>query len=120
MKAKMFKKLICGILAAGFVIPMAGCGGGDNSSKADSSKADSSKADSSKAGDASAPESQGEGDVTYPLVDTPIELSYYIKINGAMSATMETYADVEFFKFMEEKTNVMRILDKKKIKYNLL
>ena len=98
MKKRLLALLMCMLMVIGV---LAGCGGGDNSSKADSSKADSSKA-----GDASAPESQGEGDVTYPLVDTPIELSYYIKINGAMSATMETYADVEFFKFMEEKTNV--------------
>ena len=108
MKKRLLALLMCMLMLVGV---LAGCGGGDNSSKADSSKADSSKedvskAESSKAGDASAPESQGDEGVTYPLVDTPIELSYYIKINGAMSATMETYADVEFFKFMEEKTNV--------------
>lgn len=41
----------------------------------------------------------------FPL-EEPITLSYFIRINGAMSATMETYADVEFFKRLEEMTNV--------------
>lgn len=41
----------------------------------------------------------------FPLKE-PVTLDYYININGAMSATMETYADVEFFKELEKMTNV--------------
>lgn len=42
----------------------------------------------------------------FPISDELISLSYYIRINGAMSATMETYADVEFFKYLEDLTNI--------------
>lgn len=41
----------------------------------------------------------------FPL-EEPITLTYYIVQNSAMSATMESYADVEFFKELEELTNV--------------
>ena len=41
----------------------------------------------------------------FPL-EEPVTLTYYIRENGAMSATMESYADVEFFKELEELTNV--------------
>lgn len=41
----------------------------------------------------------------FPLAE-PVTLTYYIRINGAMSATMDSYADVEFFKALEEATNV--------------
>ncbi len=54
MKKRLLALLMCMLMVVGV---LAGCGGGDNSSKADSSKADSSKedvskAESSKAGDA--------------------------------------------------------------------
>ncbi len=41
----------------------------------------------------------------FPLKEK-VTLTYYIRQNGAMSATMESYADVEFFKKLEELTNV--------------
>lgn len=108
MKKRLFALLMCALLVVGL---FSGCNGNNDSSKSESSKTESSKTESSKT-ESSATESskqeevQTPGEVTYPLSDTPIELSYYIKINGAMSATMETYADVEFFKMLEEKTNV--------------
>lgn len=110
MKKRLLALVMCAMLVVGC---FAGCSGDNNSSKADSSKAESSKAESSaaesKADSSVASESSqsAEGTDPYsPIVEEPIELSYYIKINGAMSATMETYADVEFFKMLEEKTNV--------------
>ena len=41
----------------------------------------------------------------FPLKEK-ITLTYYIKENDAMAATMETYGDVEYFKELEKKTNV--------------
>lgn len=41
----------------------------------------------------------------FPLKEK-VTLTYYIKANSAMSATMETYEDVEYFKKLEELTNV--------------
>ena len=103
MRKRLIALLMCMLLIMGTMA----CSGGEtsqnDSSKAETSQAaDSSKAETSQA-DSSATES---GEVTYPLSDETVELSYYIKINGAMSATMETYADVEFFKYLEELTNV--------------
>lgn len=48
--------------------------------------------------------SSGLSDI-FPL-EEPVTLTYYIVENGAMSATMESYADVEFFKELEKQTNV--------------
>ena len=100
MKKRLIALLMCTLMILGSMA----CSNGETSQN-DSSAAETSKAEeqstADSAGDASqAEDSQAEvsGEVTYPLTDEPIELSYYIKINGAMSATMETYADVEFFK----------------------
>lgn len=108
MKKRLIALLMCTLMILGSMA----CSNGETSQN-DSSAAETSKAEeqstADSAGDASqAEDSQAEvsGEVTYPLTDEPIELSYYIKINGAMSATMETYADVEFFKYLEELTNV--------------
>ena len=50
------------------------------------------------------PRTAGLSDI-FPL-EEPITLTYYIRANGAMTATMETYAEVEFFKELEKMTNV--------------
>lgn len=108
MKKRLIALLMCALMLIGSMACSSGETSQNDSSQAETSQAqEQSTADS--AGDTSqAEDSQAEvsGEVTYPLTDEPIELSYYIKINGAMSATMETYADVEFFKMLQEKTNV--------------
>ena len=101
------KKLLTLILALMLVIgSVAGCSSEGNSSGEESSGTNAPAGDTSQGAESQAEDSQETGEVTYPLVDDPIELSYYIRINDAMSATMETYGDVEFFKMLEEKTNV--------------
>lgn len=50
------------------------------------------------------PRESGLSDI-FPL-EEKITFTYYIKQNDAMASTMETYADVEFFKELEELTNV--------------
>ena len=103
------KKLLVFILALILVIgSFSGCASGGDSSGEPSGKANESSKEEASGTDSQGtdPGSSQSGEVTYPLVDEPIELSYYIRINDAMSATMETYGDVEFFKMLEEKTNV--------------
>lgn len=101
------KKLLTLILALMLVIgSVAGCSSEANSSGEESAGTNESTGDASQGEVSQTEDSQETGELTYPLVDDPIELSYYIRINDAMSATMETYGDVEFFKMLEEKTNV--------------
>lgn len=101
------KKLLTLILALMLVIgSVTGCSSEANSSGEESSGTNAPAGDTSQGTESQTEDSQETGEVTYPLVDDPIELSYYIRINDAMSATMETYGDVEFFKMLEEKTNV--------------
>ena len=110
MKKRLIALLMCALMILGSMACSSGETSQNDSSTAETSQAqEQSTADS--AGDASqAEDSQAEaevgGEATYPLSDEPVQLSYYIRINGAMSATMETYADVEFFKYLEELTNV--------------
>lgn len=110
MKKRLIALLMCALMLIGSMACSSGETSQNDSSAAETSQAqEQSTADS--AGDTSqAEDSQAEaevgGEATYPLSDEPVQLSYYIRINGAMSATMETYADVEFFKYLEELTNV--------------
>lgn len=48
----------------------------------------------------------GDGESEFPISKEPITLTYYMKMNDAMGATMESYADVEYFKELEKKTNI--------------
>jgi len=47
-----------------------------------------------------------EVDLSLPISKEKITLRYFININGAMSATMASYADVEAVKELEKRTNI--------------
>lgn len=78
----MLKKGLAWLFAAVLLIgSLAGCSGGNNSSKTDSSKADASKADASQAGDVSQGETLPENlavlntEADFPVVTSPITLT---------------------------------------------
>ena len=108
MKKRLFALLMCAILMVGC---FAGCGGTTEESKTETSKTETSKTETSKAESSEEDLSAQPGGVpyeaaTYPLADGSVELDYWLVINGAMSATMESYADVAFFQMLEEYTGV--------------
>lgn len=109
MKQKGFAWLLCAVL---IFSAFAGCSGQGDKDKNSSAKADSSASAAVSSQEASLEEKSKEDsagtptDPFSPIVEEPLELSYYIRINDAMSSTMETYGDVEFFKMLEEKTHI--------------
>lgn len=107
MKQKGLAWLLSAVLILG---ACAGCSAQDKDSSAgaDSSASAAVSSQDSAAEEQSAQDSSSPAaaDPFSPIVEEPLELSYYIRINDAMSATMETYADVEFIKMLEEKTNI--------------
>ncbi|MEG2433920.1 MAG: extracellular solute-binding protein, partial [Acinetobacter sp.] len=109
MRKKILAISLCTVLAASSIV---GCSGGA-AKTADSAKttaaekteaAVKTEAATTAAVQPTDPKQTGLSSI-FPLKD-PVTLTYYIKANGAMSATMETYADVEFFKELEKLTNV--------------
>lgn len=104
----MKKKVLSTVLAVAMTGSLlAGCGGGATTD------ADTKAAESGTSGKVEIPEveakevdprEEGLSDI-FPL-EEPVTLTYYIQANNAMTATMETYADVEFFKELEKQTNV--------------
>ena len=106
------KKSLSVVMCTAMLASVAGCSssGTPSTSTAPSqssaaSPASGSQAESSAAsGSEAAPAS--DGTVAMPISAEPITLSYFIKMNSAMSATMPTYEDVECFKKLEEMTNI--------------
>lgn len=109
MKKRALALLLCASMA---VTCLGGCSKGDNASAAGDTTKDT-QATTTAAGtepgtsQAEAPAGETTEGLSsiFPL-EEPVTLTYYIKANSAMTATMESYADVEFFKELEEKTNV--------------
>lgn len=117
MKKKIVSALLCATLLTGL---LTGCGNGgadqqqgsgeSQTSEQQSTEKTSEGSQSSAAEETPAvpedfdPRTAGLSDI-FPLED-PITLTYLIRQNDAMAATMDTYADVEFLKRLEELTNV--------------
>lgn len=101
MKKSVSSFLAVLLVAAGF---LSGCGKETPSSANVQSSAGSSV--SSTGSEASSEAAPAEVDLSLPISKEPITLSYFINMNGAMSATMPTYADVAAFKEMEARTNI--------------
>lgn len=109
MKKRLLALSLCVTMAASGLV---GCGnsGDSKTSQTETGKTETgvSEAGGEAAGAKEAelvdPKTAGLHNM-FPL-EEPVTLDYYININNAMSATMETYADVEFFKEMERLTNV--------------
>lgn len=96
--------LACLLIISGFLV---GCKTEDTSAPSpeptDSAPAKTEGEDKTEDTTQETPE---EVDLSFPIVDEPITLSYFINMNSAMSATMPTYADVECFKEIEKLTNI--------------
>lgn len=112
MKKRVLAMVLCMSMIASVFM---GCGNaGDQNTYQDESSSEQSNAAAGQAGQESEdaqkevelidPRTSGLSDI-FPLAE-PVTLEYYIIANGAMSATMETYAEVEFFKELEKLTNV--------------
>lgn len=112
-KKRMKKRMVAAGLCMTMVISsMAGCAGAED--KKTSGTSDTTKETAAGEGESKAAEAKKTEPVDpktsglhsmFPLKEK-VTLTYYMKANGAMTATMETYADVEFFKELEELTNV--------------
>ncbi len=118
MKKRIVSVLLCATLLCGL---STGCGNQDPGQDGTDSTQEQTKESGSQEADSG--ESAGEGEDAAKLppedfdprtaglsdifpLEEPITLTYLIRQNDAMAATMETYADVEFLKRMEELTNV--------------
>ena len=118
MKKRIVSVLLCATLLCGLA---AGCGNQDEGQQEGTDKTRETSQENTTQ-DTDSGEATGEGDTAkvppedfdprtaglsdiFPL-EEPITLTYLIRQNDAMAATMETYADVEFLKRMEELTNV--------------
>lgn len=99
MKANSLKRIIALVISTVLLtVIVAGCTSPKNSGSA-SVKDNTTPASSDDSG-------KKKVDLSLPIVDEPITLKYFINMNGAMKATMTTYAGVEAFKKMEEITNI--------------
>ena len=105
------KKSLSVVMCTAMLASVAGCSssGTPSTSTAPSqssaaSPASGSQAESAAGSSEAAPAS--DGTIAMPISAEPITLSYFIKMNSAMSATMPTYEDVECFKKLEEMTNI--------------
>lgn len=110
----MLKKGLAWLCAAVLLIgSLAGCSGGNNSSKTDSSKADASKADASQAGDVSQGETLPENlavlntEADFPVVTSPITLT----LMGARKGSQGEWKDLKFFKKWQELTGITLDID---------
>lgn len=97
---KMKKRLMALVLCAVLVLSYGGCSKKEKSTSAPESLNQTASADQTE------DSADGDGESGFPISKEPITLTYYMKMNGAMSATMESYADVEYFKELEKKTNI--------------
>lgn len=103
MKKKMMALGLCAVMT---VSSIAGCSGKETAPDA-SEKAQNSSEETqapSAPAEITNPKENGLSSI-FPLKEK-VTLTYYINQNNAMKATMESYADVEFFKELEELTNV--------------
>lgn len=110
----MKKRFLSGVMAVTMTAGlMTGCGG--NTEQASGTKAEpvteavteaagTERAETEASAESFDPRAAGLSDI-FPL-EKPITLKYYIQANNAMTATMESYAEVEFFKELEKQTNV--------------
>ena len=56
---------------------------------------------------AAEPEFIGPPDLSFPIVHGDrLELSYFVLMGGAAASTMSNYNEIEFFQYLEEKTNI--------------
>lgn len=102
MKKRLLAIGICTVLMASV---FSGCSGkGDKNTDTNAPTEAVSKGEVTPSPDNVDSEKEGLSSM-FPLKEK-VTLTYYIRQNGAMSATMESYADVEFFKQLEELTNV--------------
>lgn len=118
MKKKIVSALLCATLLSGL---LTGCGNGgaEQQGSGETGSSDQSAEKTSEVSEASQsntteetpavpedfdPRTAGLSDI-FPL-EEPITLTYLIRQNDAMAATMDSYADVEFLKRLEELTNV--------------
>lgn len=98
MKKKLLSAALVVTMTGGF---LTGCGGGKTGAEgATEGKVEVPEVEVREVD----PREEGLSSI-FPLKE-PVTLSYYIQANTAMTATMETYADVEFFKELEKQTNV--------------
>ena len=111
----MKKRFVSGMLAATMVAGLlTGCGGNKEEAPGTKVEEKTETVESEAAGTENAeaeapaepfdPKTAGLSDI-FPL-EKPVTLKYYIAANSAMTATMESYAEVEFFKELEKQTNV--------------
>ena len=114
MKKKIVSALLCATLLSGL---LTGCGNGgaEQQGSGETGSSDQSAEKTSEVSEDSQssateetpavpedfdPRTAGLSDI-FPL-EEPITLTYLIRQNDAMAATMDTYADVEFLKRLEE------------------
>ena len=95
--------MIC-IMVTGTAVSCGSDSDGNSSGMAPAKESGNSSDTPSESGEES--DNSNEVDLSFPIVDEPITLKYFINMNGAMSATMPTYADVEAFKEIERLTNI--------------
>lgn len=104
-------KLLALLLAVLMVVSVfAACGGGNESSgsQAENSSSGTSSTDaSSESGDDGSSEPAAEaGEVTLPIVEDKIEITWFAGLDSNLTTLVENMNETPFFQQLEEKTNV--------------
>ena len=109
---KSLKKTIAILLCLAMVLSLAACGGESGSSTADGSSqsSESSESTGSTEGESSSEAEGGDaaatGEFKLPIVDEPVELSYFVSASTNAAIVTTDYNDNEFYQEMERRTGV--------------
>lgn len=108
---KSLKKIIALLLCVALVASLAACGGsGNSSSESTGSTESSSQAEGSSSEADSSSQAEGgdtaTGDFKLPIVDEPVELSYFVSASTNAAIVTTDYNDNEFYQEMERRTGV--------------
>ena len=98
--AKRYKKWLTWLLVGMLALLLAGCGKQNNSDPGQNKneKEDAGKDDAEKG-------NSGE-DITFPLVEEKTTITYWVPLNSTLTTVADSYSENEFYKRLEEKTNV--------------
>ena len=108
---KSLKKAIALLMCLALVLSLAACGGnsGSSTSSSESSGSTESSENSESSGEESSEATEGEtatGEFKLPIVDEPVELSYFVSASTNAAIVTTDYNDNEFYQEMERRTGV--------------